>query len=144
MGGASASAPPAAAGLAAAQAPSGAGEQAVGDLLARYYRELNDGSFDANHYFEPSVERYISMQGTSTAAMNHYIRDVFPKQFKQPHFELEAGSLSAEGPAQYVYVEHSRYTLAGKTQVSDRRVKVRIRLSPAGKLVFLHQFQRLP
>lgn len=117
--------------------------QAVADLLRRYYRELNEGKFEANHYFEPSVERYITMMNTSTSAMNDYIWKVFPKQFKQHHFELEEGTLASENAQQYVYVEHSRYVMAGKTQSVEKRVKVRVRLSPAGKLVFLHQFQRL-
>jgi outer membrane protein OmpA-like peptidoglycan-associated protein len=125
---------------ASTSAPAGGG---VVDLLRLYYAELNAGSFDANHYFEPSIERYITMQGTSTSAVNHYIRDIFPTQFKQPHFELEEGSLSAEGPGQYVFVEHSRYVMARKTQVSDRRARVRVRLGPSGKIVFFHQFQRL-
>jgi hypothetical protein len=43
-----------------------------------------------------------------------------------------------------VYVEQSKYILAGKTKSVEKRVKVRIRLSPSGKLVSLHQFQRLP
>jgi len=113
------------------------------DVLHAYYRELNDGNFDANRYFEPSVERYITMMNTSTAAMNNYIRNIFPKQFKEHHFELEEGSLSQESAGQYLYVERSRYIQAGKTQSVEKRVKVRIRLSPSGKLVFLHQFQRL-
>jgi hypothetical protein len=138
----------AAATAAAPQAPTATpavvgADQAVIDLLHRYYQELNDGRFDADHYFEPNIERYITMMGTSTAAVNHYIRDIFPTQFKQPNFELEEGSLTAEGSGHYVFIEHSRYIMARKTQVSDKRVRVRIRLSPAGKMVFLHQFQRL-
>jgi outer membrane protein OmpA-like peptidoglycan-associated protein len=121
----------------------GAANQSVLDVLHAYYRELNDGNFDANRYFEPSVERYITMMNTSTDAMNNYIRNIFPKQFKQHHFELEEGSLSEESAAQYLYVEHSRYIQAGKTQSVEKRVKVRIRLSSAGKLVFLQQFQKL-
>jgi outer membrane protein OmpA-like peptidoglycan-associated protein len=121
----------------------GAPTQAVLEILHAYYRELNDGTFDANRYFEPSVERYITMMNTSTDAMNNYIRNIFPKQFKEHHFELEEGSLSEESPGQYLYVEHSRYIQAGKSQSVEKRVKVRVRLSPAGKLVFLHQFQRL-
>jgi outer membrane protein OmpA-like peptidoglycan-associated protein len=130
----------------AAPAPAvtpGAANQAVLDVLHAYYRELNDGSFDADRYFEPSVERYITMMNTSTDAMNNYIRNIFPKQFKEHHFELEEGTLSEESPGQYLYVEHSRYIQAGKSQSVEKRVKVRVRMSPAGKLVFLHQFQRL-
>jgi hypothetical protein len=56
---------------------------------------------------------------------------------------LEEGSLSQESPGQYLYVEHSNYIQAGKTQSVEKRVKVRVRLSRAGKLVFFHQFQRL-
>jgi len=121
----------------------GAANQAVLDTLHAYYRELNDGNFDANRYFEPSVERYITMMNTSTDAMNNYIRNIFPKQFKEHHFELEEGSLSEESGGQYVYVEHSRYIQAGKSQSVEKRVKVRIRTSPSNKLVSLHQFQRL-
>ena len=116
-------------------------EQAVFDLLQAYYRDLNAGSFDATRYFEKDVERYITMTNTSTVAINHYIRDVFPKQFKEPHFELEEASLLQESPGQYVYVEHSRYTRAGKTEPLDRRVKVRVRTAPGGKLVFFHQYE---
>ena len=121
----------------------GASKQPVLDVLHAYYRELNDGHFDANRYFEPSVDRYITMVNTSTAAMNNYIWNVFPKQFKEHHFEAEDDSLSAESAGEYVYVERSRYIQAGKQKSVEKRVKVRIRLSPAGKLVFLQQFQRL-
>lgn len=120
-----------------------AGNQAVLDTVNTYYRELNDGTFDANRYFEPSVDRYITMTSTSTAAINNYIRNIFPKQFKQHHFELEAGTLAQEQPGQYVYVEHSRYIQAGKQNSVEKRVKVRLHVSPGGKIVSLHQFQRI-
>ncbi len=136
-------APDAAANSAASAQPSGDAAPGVLGTLQAYYRELNDGTFDANRYFEPSVNRYITMMNTSTTDINHYIRNIFPKQFKQHHFELEEGSLSAQSPTEYVYVEHSRYIQAGKQNSVEKRVKVRVLLSPAGKLVSLHQFQRL-
>jgi hypothetical protein len=116
---------------------------AVMDLLQTYFRELNAGTFDANRYFEPNIERYITMHNTSTSAVNHYIRDVFPKQFKQHHFELQEGSLVQEIPGQYVFIERAQYTLAGKAKRVDRRVKVRIRVSPSGKLRSVHQFEKV-
>lgn len=120
------------------------GEDAVEGLIGRYYSDLNANTFDANRYFEPSVERYITMINTSTAAMNRYIHQVFPKQFQQHHFELETGSLSADGPLQWVFVERSSYYQVAKRRNLDQRVQVRIRLSPAGKMVFFHQFKVLP
>ena len=48
-----------------------------------------------------------------------------------------------ESPDHYVYVEHSRYIVAGKTQSVEKRVRVRIEVSSNGKLVSLHQFQVL-
>ena len=119
-------------------------EAAVAGLLGSYYADLNASTFDANRYFEPQVEQYITMKNTSTSAMNRYIHNVFPTQFKQHHFSLEEGSLSQEGPNQYVFVEASSYYLVAKRKQLDQRVMVRIRLSPHGKLVFFHQFKRLP
>jgi hypothetical protein len=104
---------------------------------------LNAGTFDANRYFEPNVERYISMMNTSTTAMNAYIRNVFPKQFHEVHFAMEEGSLSPEGASQYVYTEESQYVMAGKTERVNKRYKTRIRVSPNNKIVFLHEFQKL-
>jgi len=120
-----------------------AAPQSVVGVVEAYYRDLNGGTFDADRYFEPRVERFITMVNTTTLAMNQYIRHSFPKQFKKHHFALEPGSFKQEGPGQYLYIEQSRYTLAGQTQPVDKRVNVRIRLSPGGKIVFFQQFQVL-
>jgi hypothetical protein len=117
---------------------------AVSSLLESYYADLNASTFDANRYFEPNVERYITMVGTTTSAMNAYIQNVFPKQFKQHHFGVEPGSLEREGPGQYIFVEKSSYFLVAKKKHLDQRVQVRVRLGAGGKLTFLHQFKRLP
>lgn len=124
--------------------PSSESSATLQGRLEQYYKDLNAGTFDANRYFEPSVERYITMMNTSTTAMNHYIRDVFPKQFQEHFFEMESGSLQQEGPGQYVFVEHSRYKLARKAKLIEQRYRVRIRVTPAAKLTFLQQFQKLP
>ena len=76
--------------------------------------------------------------------MNSYIRNVFPKQFKEAHFDMEPGSLVREPSGEYVYVERSSYTVARSNKKLEQRVKVRIQLSAGGKLVSLHQFEKLP
>lgn len=129
--------------VAAPTAPPAATNAAVLDTVNTYYRELNDGTFDANRYFEPAVDRYITMTGTSTSAINHYIRNIFPKQFKEHHFELEAGSLAQQSPSDYSYVERSRYIQAGKQNSVEKRVRVKLHVSPAGKIVSLQQFKVL-
>ncbi len=116
----------------------------VAELLGRYYADLNGNQFDADRYFEPQVVRYITMTNTSTGAMNQYIRNVFPKQFKQYNFSLEPGSLVATQPSQYEYVERSDYFLVAKKKTLKQRVMVRITLSSGGKLTFLEQYKRLP
>lgn len=112
----------------------------VVELLHRYYADLNANTFDANRYFEPNVERYITMLNTNTGAMNRYIWHTFPLQFKQHHFALEDGSLSADGPNQYTYIESSSYYQVARSRHIDQRYRVRIHVSPQGKLTFLQQF----
>jgi len=124
--------------------PRAAATAAVADLLGRYYADLNANQFDADRYFEPRVERYITMMNTSTGAMNQYIRNVFPKQFKQHTFSLEPGSLVATQPSQYEYVERSEYFLVAKKKTLKQRVMVRITVSSGGKMTFLEQYKRLP
>lgn len=131
------------AGVAGAADASGSANP-VEQVLQAYYRDLNAGSFDADRYFESRVSRYITMRNTSTQAMNSYIRNVFPKQFKEAHFDMEPGSLVREPNGEYVYVERSSYTVARSNKKLEQRVKVRIQLSAGGKLVSLHQFEKLP
>ena len=133
------------AGAGATSGPSNAAatKESVAGLIESYFKDLNAGTFDANRYFEPGVERYVTMTNTTTSAMNHYIQNVFPKQFTQHHFEMEAGSLVQESPSSFVYVERARYVLVSKGKRVDKRVKVRVKTSPRGKLTFLHQFQKL-
>jgi hypothetical protein len=116
----------------------------VAELLGRYYADLNSNQFDADRYFEPHVERYITMLGTNTGAMNQYIRNVFPKQFKQYNFSLEPGSLVLVQPSQYEFVERSEYYLVAKKKTLKQRVRVRITVSSGGKMTFLEQYKRLP
>jgi len=121
------------------------GALAAQTLLESYYADLNANTFDANRYFEPSVERYITMMNTSTSSMNDYIRRVFPMQFKQHHFSLEPGSLKPEAtPNTYLFVERSSYYQVATKKNLNQRVQVRMRTSPQGRMVFFHQFQRLP
>lgn len=136
--------PPSAKPAAAEPAVGAAGVAAAIVLLDSYYADLNANRFEANRYFEPNVERYITMVGTSTTKINDYIHRVFPTQFKQHHFSLEPGSLSAEGAESYTYVERSKYYLVAKKKHLEQRYMVRIRVSRGGKLTFLQQFQRLP
>lgn len=117
--------------------------RAAEELIKTYFRALNDGPFDANRYFEPNVERFVTMMNTTSRAINHYIIDVFPKQFHDHHFAMEEGTLVEEAPNQYVFIEQARYTMAKKTTPTSKRVRVRVRTSPAGKLVFFHQFEVL-
>lgn len=116
---------------------------ALEQLLHRYYADLNSGDFDANRYFAPSVERFVSRLGTTTSWINNYIRTTFPKQFKEHHFEMEPNTLTADGmPGQYTFIEHSRYLLVAKNKRHNARWRVRVRVDHNGKLVHFRQFER--
>jgi len=113
-------------------------------LVRSYYSDLNHQTFDANRYFEPNVERYITMLNTSTTAMNSYVQRTLPKQFKDYDFQYEEGSLEREATGTYVFVEHARYFVVAKKEQQQKRYRVRVRVAPEGKMVFFQQFQPLP
>jgi len=115
----------------------------VQTVVVAYYADLSADTFDASEHFAPRIERYISMQGTSPAAINAYINGPFRSQFKKPKFTLEPGSLEREASGSYVYDEHSEYYFVAKKRQVSQRYKVRVRVVD-GKIAFLHQFQRLP
>jgi hypothetical protein len=116
----------------------------VSDILRRYYADLNSGDFDAPRYFTSSIERYITMEGTTPAKINHYIHRIFPTQYKQHHFEMEPDSLEpGDAPGEFVYVEQSKYFQVAKKRTREQRVRVRVRLASDGKLGFFRQFEVL-
>lgn len=43
-----------------------------------------------------------------------------------------------------MFVERSRYYLVAKKKTLNQRYLVRVNVSPMGRLVMFHQFQRLP
>jgi hypothetical protein len=115
----------------------------VEELLRRYYADLNSGDFDANRYFAPRVERYISKESTSTSWINGYIKGAFRKQFQEHHFEMVPGSLRAEAtPGEYTFVERAQYYLVAKHTRSDTTWRVRVRIDKTGKLTYFRQFER--
>ena len=132
--------------LVAPPAPAPAPDETARDaeqLVHRYYADLNSGDFDANRYFARAVERYISMKRTGPAAINKYILQTFPTQFRQHHYEVEPGSLLVEDAAtrQYAFTVHSRYFRVKTGLNVDQRYKVSVRLSPEPKIDFFRQFE---
>ena len=112
-------------------------------MLQAYYRDLNSGDFQASRYFAPQVTRFITMRGTTTTAIDRYIHHVFPKQFKEHHFEMEEGTLTSEGSRSFTYVEKASYYFVAKRRHQSMRTQVRVEFDSSWKLVFLHQFKVL-
>jgi hypothetical protein len=118
-------------------------EAEVTALIEGYYRDLNAGTLEASQYFAPSIERYISMTGTSPTAINSYIHGLFKKQFQNPVFKYEPGSLAREPDGSFTFAEKSQYFFVAKKRQVEQRYRVRVRVEQ-GKMVFFQQFQKLP
>lgn len=103
--------------------------------LKSYYTDLNGRKFEAARYFAPRVKQYITMQRPSTSALNHYIRDVFPKQFESYEFLFDEPSLHEEGPNVYTYLERCRYYVVKAHEFRMILAQVRVELDADGKIV---------
>lgn len=57
-----------------------------------YYEELRSENFDANRYFSPQIERFISMKNTTPEAINKYIINSYFKGYKNNDYSIENGS----------------------------------------------------
>jgi len=123
--------PTAAATAAPASAPSSAGLA----TLRRYYSELNGHTFDADRYFAPSVKRYISMQGTSPAAINRYMHGLFPKQYESYEYLFDESTLREDGPNALAFVERSRFYDVSAQAFRSMTTAVHAEFDASGKIV---------
>jgi hypothetical protein len=109
------------------------------DVLRAYYRELNDGTFEATRYFAPQVTRYITMRATTPSAINRYIRTGFPRQFREAEFTMDETSLTQDGPNLFSYREHANYFEVKKNEYQALTTLVRVEFEASGRLISFHQ-----
>ena len=139
--GEAAAAPSAAAQAAASSSPqtasAGATAPASAQLatLRRYYSELNAHTFDAGRYFAPSVKRYISMQSTSPAAINRYMRGLFPKQYESYASSFDESTLREDGPNAVAFVERSRFYDVNAKESRAMTTAVHVEFDAGGQIV---------
>ena len=120
-----------------AETPATAAESPALSTLKSYYADLNGRKFEAARYFAPSVKQYITMQRPSNSALNHYVREVFPKQFESYEFLFDEQSLREERPNVYTYLERCRYYVVKVHEFRTILAQVRIELDADGKIMDL-------
>jgi hypothetical protein len=103
--------------------------------LRRYYADLNGHRFEANRYFASSVKNYITMRRPSASAIDHYLREVFPKQFESYEFLLDESTLREESPNVFTFIERSRYYLVKSREFRENLAQVRVEFDADGKIV---------
>jgi hypothetical protein len=106
-------------------------DQRVRELLEGFYTDLNAGRFDANQYFEKSVERFSSLTDTSPDAINHRIQSGLFEGFPGCAFGFEPSTLKSENIELYSFVE-SVQCPPGKPSRLNRRTSTRVRLALEG------------
>jgi len=106
--------------------------------LRAYYSDLNRRQFDAERYFVPTVKRYITMRNTSPAAINHYMRGLFPKQFESYEYLVDEATVRDDGPRALAYVERVRYYVVKKREFRSIVAEVRVEFDDSGKFVDFH------
>ena len=122
--------------------PSDAAEQATSEpenpglvTLRRYYNDLNRHQFDASRYFAAQVKVYITMKRPTARAIDHYMRNVFPKQFESYEFLLDETTLRPDGPNAVTFAERSRYYVVSSHEFRTNLAQVRVEFDPEGKIV---------
>jgi hypothetical protein len=103
--------------------------------LRRYYADLNAHRFEANRYFAQAVKNYITMRKPTANAIDHYLRDVFPKQFESYEFLLDETTLREEPPNVFTFLERSRYYLVKSHEFRENLAQVRVEFDADGKIV---------
>jgi hypothetical protein len=119
----------------AAQAPVATAESPPLATLHRYYADLNGHRFEANRYFASSVKNYITMRRPSASAIDHYLREVFPKQFESYEFLFDESTLREESPNVFTFIERSRYYLVKSREFRENLAQVRVEFDADGKIV---------
>lgn len=64
--------------------------------INHYYEDLKSEDFDANRYFVPNIERFISMRNTTPKEINIYILNTYFKQFKENSYSIEEGTYNEQ------------------------------------------------
>jgi hypothetical protein len=106
-------------------------DKRVRELLESFYTDLNAGRFDANEYFEKSVERFSSLTDTSPDAINLRIRNGLFEGLPGCAFGFEPSTLKSENIELYSFVE-SVQCPPGKPSRLNRRTSTRVRLALEG------------
>jgi hypothetical protein len=96
---------------------------------------LNGRKFDAAHYFAPNVKQYITMKHPTERALDHYIREVFPKQFESYEFLFDESTLHDEGGNAFTYSERCRYYVVAAKEFRMILAQVRVEFDPEGKII---------
>lgn len=113
----------------------------VENLIARYHDGINQQAFDAAQYFAPSVERYLQMKRSTPGAIDRYMRETHPKQFRDSSFEMVPGSLREVQPNVFAFEESFRYFAVRPNRPQAGVVHVCIEVDSNVKLTFYRQFK---
>ena len=121
-----------------------AAEQPVRDALASYYADLQAAPFDAGAHFAPTVERFLTLRGTTpTAIADNLARNHF-SEFQDYQASIAPGSLrvsapAADGSRTATYTEVARSFRPSLQQHQQTRTQVRVRFTPDFKIDYLRQ-----
>jgi hypothetical protein len=103
--------------------------------LRQYYADLNNRTFEASKYFAAGVKQYITMQNPKPSAIDHYMREIFPKQFESYEFLFDESTVQADGPKALKYLERWRAYVVRKREFQMTLAEVRVEFDLTGKIV---------
>jgi hypothetical protein len=79
------------------------------------------------------------MRSTSPAKVNHYIRTVFPQQFREVQFSMDEGTMMQVGTNAYSYHEYASYFKVSHNEYQAFKTLVRVEFEPGGNITSFHQ-----
>jgi hypothetical protein len=108
--------------------------------LRAYFRDLNDGKFDAQRYFADKVSLYIAMKNPSTAALNRYFEGFFPSHYRNFRAEMLEDTLERRARRVFTFREISHFNeVAKQNRQRDVVAEDRVTLDDAGKILRFEQ-----
>jgi len=121
-----------------------AAEQPVRDALASYYADLQAAPFDAGAHFAPTVERFLTLRGTTPTAIADNLAVNHFSEFQDYQASIAPGSLrvsapAADGSRTATYTEVARSFRPSLQQHQQTRTQVRVRFTPDFKIDYLRQ-----
>jgi hypothetical protein len=122
-----------------AEAPTEAPPAPSLSTLRAYYRDLNAGRFSADRYFAASVSRFIGMRRTTPLAIDRYMHDVFPTQFRDVIFQMDESTLREEGDSVFTYTERAKYLNVAKGDYEMVTSTARAQFDGDARLTELYQ-----